>query len=150
MKKVLLVLMLFISAVSFSQTYVSGSVSIYNRTGNFDNKGMATVEVGKTWDVFSIGLAGGVTSFSQGNAYLELRSSVKVFEKGKVSLSPNLGVGYVFDSNTDYLVEYGGTCNLSLNKNHAISLFAGVYHFNGTNAYNKATFTGVGYTYTFK
>ena len=150
MKKVLLGMMLFISAASFGQTYVSGNVSFYNGTGNFDNKGMATVEVGKTWDVLSVGLAGGVTQFSNGNVYLEARTGVTVFQKGRVSVAPNLGVGYVFDSNTKYLVEYGVTGSVSINKCCSMSLFAGSYHFNGGSAYSKATFTGIGFTHSFK
>lgn len=150
MKKVLLVLMLSISTAVFSQTYVSAGASFYNGTGNFGNKGMVTAEVGKQWDVLSVGLAGGVTQFDGGKAFAEICSSVTVFQKGKVSVAPVIGVGYIFDSNTHYLVEYGAAGTLSINKNWSASLSTGVYHFNGGNAYGKATFTGLGLTYSFK
>lgn len=150
MKKVLTIMAIFLSLAVSAQTYVSASTSFYNGTGDFGNKGMVTAEVGKQWDILSVGLAGGVTQFDGGKAFAEVRTAVTVFQKGKISVAPVIGVGYVFDSNTDYLVEYGASGTVAINKNWSVSLSTGVYHFNGRDAYGKATFTGLGITYSFK
>lgn len=150
MRKVLTVVAVLLSMVSFSQTYVNGLFSYYDGTGTFGQKSMGTVEVGRTWDVLSVGVAGGVTSFTGGNAYLEVRPSVTVFQKDRVSVSATLGAGYVFDSPTNLLVEVSGSGNLSLNKNWSLSLFAGKYRFNGKRVATTATFVGTGVTYIFK
>ena len=139
MKKVLTIMAIFLSLAVSAQTYVSASTSFYNGTGDFGNK-----------DVLSIGVAGGVTQFDAGKAFAEVRTAVTVFQKGKISVAPVIGVGYVFDSNTDYLVEYGASGTVAINKNWSVSLSTGVYHFNGRDAYGKATFTGLGITYSFK
>ena len=139
MKKVLTIMAIFLSLAVSAQTYVSASTSFYNGTGDFGNKG-----------ILSVVLACGVTQFDGGKAFAEVRTAVTVFQKGKISVAPVIGVGYVFDSNTDYLVEYGASGTVAINKNWSVSLSTGVYHFNGRDAYGKATFTGLGITYSFK
>ena len=62
MKKVLMIMAILLSVGASAQTYVSASTSFYNGTGNFGNKGMVTAEVGKKWDVLSIGFAEWVVS----------------------------------------------------------------------------------------
>ena len=81
MKKLLLVLTLLFSLSGFGQQkYVSGSFSYYDGGGSFGTQAMATAEVGTyIHDVATVGLAGGVTSFSGGHAYLEVRPSLMVW-----------------------------------------------------------------------
>ena len=91
MKKVLTIMAIFLSLAVSAQTYVSASTSFYNGTGDFGNKGMVTAEVGKQWDILSVGLAGGVTQFDGGKAFAEVRTAVTVFQKGKISVAPVIG-----------------------------------------------------------
>lgn len=146
MKKLLLTFAIVaLSLVGFGQTYVSPSVSFYNGTGSFSQRTQATVEVGRTWDAFSLGLAGGVLDLTkQAKAYAEARATFTAFQKGKVSLSGTLGAGRIFDSPENFLTELGVTGGVAINKNVGVNLSAGKYFFNGTNSASQASYIGVG------
>ena len=57
MKKILVVLsFLFISYNSISQTYISFAPSLTNTAGTIGQKSNITIELGRQWDVFSLGI----------------------------------------------------------------------------------------------
>jgi hypothetical protein len=152
MKKVMtLILCTMLALTGFSQWYISPSVSFYNGAGNFDQKGMATVEVGKTFeDVLSVGVAVGKTDFtSNSKVYTEARFTVNAITKGKISILGTLGAGYIFDSETNFLTEYGISGSYAVTKGWGVSLFTGKYNFNGGLTSSTATFVGVGVTLNF-
>ena len=149
MKKLLLLIALMFSLSGFGQQkYVSGSFSYYDGGGSFNQQAMATVEVGTyIHDVATVGLAGGVTSFT-GNAYLEVRPSLMVWSSNQFSVSGTIGAGYVFNSTQSFLTEYCGTMTYTTPKGLGFSIFAGGYKFNGANDFSKYTFIGTGISYT--
>lgn len=149
MKKVLTILAVLATTALSAQYYVSGSFSVFNGTGTFCEKAMPTLEVGRSLDALSVGIAGGRTSFHEsGKYYVELRPSLTVFSKGNFSAAGTIGVGYIFDSGQNFLTEYCGTMSYAFKRKWSASLFAGGYKFEGKNLSTKYTFIGTGLTYT--
>lgn len=147
MKKVALILAMMVSLAASAQVYVSASFSHYNGGGNFNQQGMVTGEIGYTIQkTLSLGVAGGVTSFSNTNPYLEFRPSVTLWSYRNFSVSGSLGAGYVFNTPENFLTEYCGTINWAFAGNLSASVFGGGYSFNGKQSASKYTFVGAGLT----
>ena len=152
MKKLILALCLCtFSVLAHSQFYVSPSFSYYNGTGEFKDKGMVTLEVGKTFkETVSVGLAGGVLNFRDYTPYAELRTSTAIVTNKNISVLGVLGAGYVFqNSPQNLMVEYGGTVNIGLSKHYVFSFSGGAYKFNGRSSSSTASYVGTGVTYIF-
>jgi hypothetical protein len=149
MKKLLTILALTIGLGLNAQIYVSPSFSYYNGPGTFEQNGMATLEIGKSFNnVFFLGVAGGVTSFSGMNTYVEFRPSAVLYTYKKLSVIGSLGAGYVWDSPEKVLTEYCGTISYTLDDRWAVNFFGGGYNFNGKESSSKYTFVGTGFTFT--
>lgn len=149
MKKLLTILALFVTLSVQSQVYVSPSFSYYNGPGEFEQNGMATVEIGKSFgNVFFLGVAGGVTSFKGGNKYLEFRPSAVLYTYKRLSVIGSLGAGYVWNTEEKILTEYCGTISYALDDRWALNFFGGGYNFNGKESSSKYTFVGTGLTFT--
>lgn len=149
MKKLLTILAMVMAMTASAQVYVSGSFSYYNAPGSFEENGMATVEVGKSFgNIFFLGVAGGVTSFKGANKYVEFRPSAILYTYKKLSIIGSLGAGYVWDSPEKILTEYCGTMSYALSSNWALNFFGGGYSFLGKESSSKATFVGTGLTLT--
>ena len=152
MKKLILATCLCIySVLGYSQFYVSPSFSYYNGTGEFKDKGMATLEVGKTFkETVSVGLAGGVLNFRDYTPYAELRTSTVFHSYKNISVAGVLGAGYVFqDSPQNLMVEYGGAVNIGLSNRYTLSISGGAYKFNGRSSASSTSYVGTGLTYSF-
>ncbi len=152
MKKLIVMFALCaISALGYSQAYVSPSFSYYDGVGQFKDKAMLTLEVGKTInETLSVGVAGGVLNFRDYTPYVELRPTVTVLSLNNVSLSGTLGVGYVFNQHENLLVELGTNLGYSFSDKFTWNLGAGLYKFNGENSASKATYVSTGFTYSLK
>jgi len=149
MKKLLTILAMVVAMAANSQVYVSGSFSYFNGPGTFEENGMATVEVGKSFgNIFFLGVAGGVTSFKGGNKYLEFRPSAVLYTYKRLSVIGSLGAGYVWDTPQKILTEYCGTISYALNSAWALNFCGGGYSFNGKESSSKYTFVGTGLTLT--
>src|SRR5687768_395949 len=149
MKKLLTILAMVMALTANSQVYVSPSFSYYNGPGTFEENGMASLEIGKSFDnVFFLGVAGGVTSFAGKNAYVEFRPSATLYTYKKLSVIGSLGVGYIWDTPEKILTEYCGTISYALSNRWAVNFFGGGYQFNGKESSSKYTFVGTGFTFT--
>ena len=150
MKKVLVILAVFASLCTFAQkNYVSASYSYYNGAGTFGQQAKATVEVRRDVGSVCVGTAGGVTAFTNGNAYVEARVSPTLWKSGRWSVSGSLGVGHIIDAPTYLLTEYGGSVNCLISKTVTWSLSSGAYNFNGKNVASKFTYVGTGFSLAF-
>ncbi len=72
----------------FSQTYISLNPSLTNDAGTIPQKANLSLEIGRQWDVFSVGLDVGKTSLGKVSgrdttAYLEIRPNLNIFQQGK-------------------------------------------------------------------
>ena len=150
MKRIMLIVAIFASIGAAAQkNYVSASYSYYNGAGTFGQQSMATVEVGRDFGNVCVGIAGGVTAFTNGDAYVEARVSPTLWKSGRWSVSGTLGVGHVINSPAYLLTEYGGSINCLISKNVTLNLSSGAYNFNGKNVSSKATYIGTGIGFTF-
>ena len=72
----------------FSQTYISFAPALTNTAGTISEKSNIALEVGRQWEVFSLGLALGKTTLSRVTGrdtsnYLEVRPNLNIFQVGK-------------------------------------------------------------------
>src|ERR1700750_1116134 len=108
-----LILLLFFTAVVFgagAQTYIQFVPSVTNTAGTFAEKSNLSMEVGRQWDVFSLGLDIGKSSLGKGvgretNFYLEARPNLNIFQQGKFTNTFTPGIGVIFNSEENLVTE---------------------------------------------
>ena len=148
------IIMSLVSYHSFSQTYISLAPSLTNTPGTIADKGNLALEVGRQWDVFSLGFDIGETTFSRLNGkdtstYLELRPNLNIFQEGKFTNTFTAGIGYIFGAEENLLtevtygIEYAWTENLHLN------VFFGNYYYSGRVSASNVSFFGISGAYYF-
>ena len=144
----LLLLMTFLSAVCSAQTYISLAPSLSNNAGTLGEKANFAFEVGRQWDVFSLGIDYGRTTLGKIRGkdtanYLELRPNLNIFQQGKFTNTFTAGIGYIFNSQQSLMteltsgIEYAWTDKLHLN------VYFGQYYYSGRTAASTETFFGV-------
>ena len=152
MYKVLL-FFIFLSYNSIAQTYIAIEPSISNIPGTFKGKSNFSLEVGKQWDVFSLGLAVGKTTLESTRqdtcTYFEIRPNLNIFQVGKFTNTFTSGIGYVNSKQSlltelTYGIEYSYTEQIHLN------IMFGQYYYSGLTTASTETFFGVSIMYFFK
>lgn len=153
MKYYLSLFLLFATIQLNSQTkYISISPSVFlNSPGSFKDKAMATVEVGKTWDPVSVGVAVGRMNFTKQPGvdtvwYLELRTTYNVLLKNDFFAGISFGTGHIFNAKESFLTEFSYNMGYSINQSVSVSLFQGLY-FSGEGL--RYWFSGAGLTLNF-
>jgi len=143
-----LLILWMIRSCSFAQTYVSLAPSITNDVGTFGQKSNVAIEVGRQWDVFSLGLDFGKTSMGkvQGRdttAYLELRPNLNIFQQGKFTNTFTAGIGYIFNAKKSLMTEITSGIEYALNDQFHFNVFFGQYYYSGKTDASTVTFFGV-------
>ena len=155
MKKItLLSFVLFFAFQSNAQTYVSFAPALTNTAGSLAEKSNINVEVGKQWDVFSLGLALGKTTLSKKygrdtSTYLELRPNLNVFQQGKFTNTFTAGIGYVFGAEENLLTELTSGIEYSASENIHVNAVFGQYFYSGMYSTSSVTFFGTSVTWFF-
>ena len=156
MKKILVVLsFLFISYNSISQTYISFAPSLTNTAGTIGQKSNITIELGRQWDVFSLGIdygrnvIGRVVGKDTCN-YLEIRPNLNIFQEGKFTNTFTAGAGYVFNAKESFLSELTYGIEYALTEKTHFNVYFGQYYFSGKTSASTQTFFGVSVMYFFK
>src|SRR4051812_32061833 len=98
---ILAVFLLIAAGASSAQTYISFAPSLTNSAGLLEDKANISVEVGRQWDVFSLGIDVGKTSLGKVHgrdttAYMEIRPNLNIFQQGKFTNTFTPGIGYIF------------------------------------------------------
>jgi hypothetical protein len=148
MKLLLSILLILAGYASFSQTYVSIAPSLTNTAGTLADKSNLTLEVGRQWDVFSMGFAIGETTLSPVGAkdtstYFEIRPNLNIFQEGKFTNTFTAGIGYIFGANESLLteitygIEYAYTDRLHFNVDF------GNYYYSGRLSASNVSFFGI-------
>ena len=111
MKKIILILILCLSGfISKAQTDTTKSkplnyVEIYQYLtfgsgGSFVENSNLSIEIGRQFDVFSIGFDIGKNSFSRfttiENTYIEVRPNLNIFQQDRFTNTLTTGIGYAF------------------------------------------------------
>ena len=148
MKRNLLTLLLTVTIqVTFSQTYICLTPSLTNSAGTLLEKANASIEIGRQWDVFSLGIDVGKTSLSKvkgrdTTAYVELRPNLNVFQQGKFTNTFTAGIGYVFNSKLDLMTELTSGIEYAFNSRVHFNVYFGQYFYSGRVDASDVTFFG--------
>jgi hypothetical protein len=137
-----------ISNICFAQTYMSLAPSLTNSPGTLAEKANFAVEIGRQWDVFSLGLDYGRTTLAkiQGKDtanYLELRPNLNIFQEGKFTNTFTAGIGYIFNSTQDLMTELTYGIEYSYNERFHINVYFGQYYYSGRTDASNVTFFGI-------
>jgi hypothetical protein len=154
MKVFLCIAFVLAGYVSFSQTYISFAPGLTNTAGTIADKSNIALEIGKQWDVFSMGLDIGKTTLSpisgkDTSTYFEIRPNLNVFQEGKFTNTFTAGIGYVFGAEENLLteitygIEYAYTDRLHFNVDF------GNYYYSGKLSASNVTFFGISAAFYF-
>lgn len=149
MKRFFLIAFFTIAAnCCFSQTYISLAPSLTNDAGTFWGKSNLAFEIGRQWDVFSLGLDVGKTSLGKvvgrdTTAYLELRPNLNVFQQGKFTNTFTAGVGYIFHSRQSLMTELTSGIEYAFNPKIHFNVYFGQYYYSGRTDASSVTFFGL-------
>ena len=168
MKYILALLLVLSSYIGFSQTYVSIAPSLTNIPATLAGKSNLAVEVGRQWDVFSLGFDIGLSTLSSKGAnpnfiqtslnrsrrdtimYVELRPNLNIFQVGKFTNTFTAGIGYVFNAKMDLLTEMTYGIEYALTTRTHLNVFFGQFYYSGLRASSVEPFFGVSLMYFFK
>jgi hypothetical protein len=130
------------------QTYVSLAPSLTNTAGTVAEKSNLAFEVGRQWDVFSMGLDIGKTSMGKvtgrdTTAYIELRPNLNVFQQGKFTNTFTAGIGYIFNAQQNLMTELTSGIEYAHNDKLHINISFGQYFYSGRYAASNVTFFGI-------
>jgi hypothetical protein len=146
--------LLFFMSPCIAQTYVSLAPSLTNTAGTIPGKSNVAVEVGRQWDVFSLGLDVGKTSMGKmprdTTAYVELRPNLNVFQQGKFTNTFTAGIGYIFNAQQNLMTELTSGIEYAYNDKLHINIFFGQYFYSGKYDASNVTFFGISGMWYFK
>lgn len=146
--------LLFFTSSCISQTYISLAPSLTNTAGTIPGKSNVAIEVGRQWDVFSLGLDVGKTSMGKmprdTTAYVELRPNLNVFQQGKFTNTFTAGIGYIFNAQQSLMTELTSGIEYAYNDKLHINIFFGQYYYSGKYDASNVTFFGISGMWYFK
>lgn len=142
------ILFLILTTCCFSQTYISLNPALTNDIGTIAEKANLSFEIGRQWDVFSMGLDIGKTSLGNmhGNdtsTYLEFRPNLNIFQVGKFTNTFTAGIGYIFNSQQSLMTEVTSGIEYALNDKIHFNIYFGQYYYSGRYAASSITFFGL-------
>jgi hypothetical protein len=134
--------------------YVSGNTNIFvNTKGGAAKRFSPSVEFGRTYGIFDIGLATGrLNSIGAGGdttRFLEFRPTINIFSKGRFAEGLCLGGGYVFGAKQGLMTEICNSINFNITEIWAVAVIQGYYYFDGTNSSRGTQYMGFNLTYNF-
>lgn len=133
---------------AFAQTYISLAPAITNDVGTFAQKSNMAFELGRQWDVFSLGIDYGKTTLGKKNgadtaSYVELRPNLNIFQQGKFTNTFTAGIGYIFNAKMNLMTEVTTGIEYTLDDQFHFNVFFGQYYYSGKMAASTVTFFGV-------
>ena len=151
-----LLTILFLSLRIFctGQTYVAFAPSISNQAGSFSDKINLNLEVGRQWDVFSLGIVLGKNSLAKAvgtdtTTFVELRPNLNVFQQGKFTNTFTAGIGYIFNAQESLLTELTYGIEYAYTNQMHLNIYFGQYYFSGRYSDSNSTFFGLSFVYYF-
>lgn len=150
----LLTLLILVSYQCSSQTYISFAPVLTNTAGTLADKSNIALEVGRQWDVFSLGLAFGKSTLSPVNGrdtsnYLEIRPNLNIFQVGKFTNTFTPGIGYIFSAKENLLTELTYGIEYSYSPKLHLNVDFGQYFYSGKESASNVSFFGISVAYYF-
>jgi len=139
---------------SFGQTYISFAPSISNQAGTFADKINLNLEVGRQWDVFSLGIVVGKNSLAKTagpdtTTFFELRPNLNVFQQGKFTNTFTAGIGYILNAQENLLTELTYGIEYAYTPQVHFNVYFGQYYYSGRYSDSNSTFFGFSCMYYF-
>jgi hypothetical protein len=137
-----------------AQTYISLAPSISNQAGTLADKINIGLEVGRQWDVFSLGLVIGKNSIQKADGrdtttFFELRPNLNVFQQGKFTNTFTAGIGYILNAKESLLTELTSGIEYAYSPQIHFNVFFGQYYYSGRYSDSNSSFFGVSCMYYF-
>jgi hypothetical protein len=153
-KKYLAALFIIITNTCLAQTYISVAPCLTNSPGTIWEKSNFAIEVGRQWDVFSLGLDIGKTSLGKvkgrdTTAYLEIRPNLNIFHQGKFTNTFTAGIGYIFNSKQSLMTELTSGIEYAYNEQWHLNVYFGQYFYSGRTDASNVTFFGASVMFYF-
>lgn len=154
-RTIILVMLVAVSGFCTAQTYISLSQSLTNSPGTFGEKSNPSIEVGRQWDVFSMGIDIGSTTLGDRKAidtsmYLELRPNLNIFQQGKFTNTFTPGIGYIFNAKENLVTELTSGIEYAYSPLVHFNVFFGQYYYSGKYTASTVTFFGISVMKYFK
>src|SRR5438270_7855823 len=154
MKPSFTLILIFGTIICKSQTYISLVPCVTNSAGTLGEKANLSFELGRQWDVFSLGMDVGKTSLGKvkgrdTTAYLELRPNLNIFQQGKFTNTFTAGIGYIFNSRENLMTELTSGIEYAFNSKYHFNVYFGQYFYSGKESSSNVTFFGVSVMYYF-
>ncbi len=142
------VILICMTVACSAQTYISLAPSLTNTAGTIAEKSNIAIELGRQWDVFSLGLDVGKTSMGKvtgrdTTAYLELRPNLNVFQQGKFTNTFTAGIGVIFNAKENLMTELTSGIEYAQSDQLHINIFFGQYFYSGRYSASDVTFFGI-------
>lgn len=130
-----------------AQMYVELAPCMTTTTGNASAKLSPTLEIGKQWDVLSLGFDIGKTNSSpvrgkDTTLYFEFRPNLNIFQVGKFTNTFTPGIGYVPGSK-NLILEMTSGVEYSYTETFHINMFFGQYYYSGLSSSSSVAFVGI-------
>lgn len=140
--------LLSVNFICGAQTYISFVPSLTNSAGTIAEKANFSFEIGKQWDVFSLGLDIGKTTLGKlsgrdTSVYLEIRPNLNVFQQGKFTSTFTPGIGYVFNAKENFVTEVTYGIEYALNDIIHFNIYSGQYFYSGKESASSVSFFGL-------
>jgi hypothetical protein len=145
MKKLLSAALLLLAFPAISQTYISVVPSLTNSPGTLAEKSNISLEVGRQWDVFSLGLDLGRTNMTPVKGkdtswYVELRPNLNVFQQGRFTNTFTAGIGYIFHARENFMTELTSGIEYAYSDKLHFNVFFGQFFYSGRESASNVTF----------
>jgi hypothetical protein len=134
--------------------YISGNMNVFvNTKGSIAQRISPSIEFGRTYGIFDIGLATGRLNSLKGSSdtstYLEFRPTINIFSKGRFAESLCLGAGYIFGAKQGLMTEICNGINFNISEYLAIAVLQGYIFIDGSNSNRSTQYMGINVTYNF-
>ena len=152
-KTILLLFSLVLSSILKAQStaplyYIDLAPAITTNIGTIDSKFAPSIEIGKQWDVMSLGIAMGRTNCSpiggrDTSVYYEFRPNLNIFQVGKFVNTFTPGIGFIPWSSQYMMLEMTSGIEYTWNTKTHVNFFFGQYYYSGYTSNSSASFFGV-------
>ena len=136
------------------QTYLEIYYALTNTAGTLSGKSNFSIELGKQWNVFSLGLDAGKTTLEHISGrdtsyYFEIRPNLNIFQQGRFTNTLTVGIGYILLAPNNLLTELTSGIEYSANDHLHLNINFGQFYYSGRYTASSTTFFGVSASYYF-
>jgi hypothetical protein len=138
-----------------AQTYISLVPTLTNSPGKLAEKANLSIEAGKQWDCFSLGIDIGKSTLGKvtgrdTSVYLEARPNLNVFQQGKFTNTVTIGIGFIINAHENFMTELTSGIEYACTPLIHFNIYFGQYYYSGKESASSTTFFGLSVMKFFK